>query len=78
MKRWLTWVAVCLIATTSFAQHSLDHLLMDVVLDTNGDAYVQELRSMHIGSYGTENYIAMKDLPDGMDVKDLRKSHPSW
>ena len=74
MKRWLTWVAVCLIATTSFAQHSLDHLLMDVVLDTNGDAYVQELRSMHIGSYGTENYIAMKDLPEGMDVKDLSVS----
>lgn len=47
---------------------------MDVVLDTNGDAYVQELRSMYIGSYGTENYITFKDMPEGMEVKNLSVS----
>ena len=74
IKRWLTWVVVCWIATTSFAQHSLDYLLMDVVLDTNGDAYVQEMRSMYIGGYGTENYITFNNLQDGMELKELSVS----
>ena len=67
-------MAVCWIATTSFAQHSLDYLLMDVVLDTNGDAYVQEMRSMYIGGYGTENYITFNNLQDGMELKGLSVS----
>ena len=71
MKRWLIWVVVCLTTTATFAQHSLDYLFMDVVLDTNGDAYVQEMRSMDIGDYGTECYITFNNLQDGMELKDL-------
>lgn len=71
MKRWLTWVVVCLMTTTTFAQHTLDYLFMDVVLDTNGDAYVQEMRSMDVGGSGTECYITFNNLPDGMELRDL-------
>ena len=72
MKRLLSVVAIILVATTAFAQHSLEYLMIDVVLDTNGNAYVQELRQMNIGRSGTENYISFNDLPDGMSIKNLR------
>ena len=71
MKKILSVVAIFLMATTAFAQHSLDYMMMNVVLDTNGDAYVQELRQMDIGSYGTENYITFNNLPYGMNIEGL-------
>lgn len=71
MKRLMTWLAVVLMAFSAFAQHKLDYMMMNVVLNTNGDAYVQELRQMFIGNSGTENYISFYNLPDGMELKDL-------
>lgn len=72
MKRILSVVAIFLMATTAMAQHTLDYLMMNIVLDTNGDAYVQELRQMNIGEYGTENYITFNNLPDGMNIEGLK------
>lgn len=60
-----------LCAAASFAQHTLEYMLMNVVLDTNGDAYVQEFRQMHIAPYGTENYISFYNLPEGMELKNV-------
>lgn len=71
MRRLIALIAVTLLTLASFAQHQLDYMMMNVVLDTNGDAYVQELREMNIGSYGTENYISFYNLPDGMELKNL-------
>ena len=71
MKRWISLLVALLLVTTTFAQHSLKFLFIDVVLDTNGDAYVQEMRTMNIGSSGTENYIKFNNLQDGMELKDL-------
>ena len=71
MRRLIALTAITLVALTCFAQHQLDYMMMNVVLDTNGDAYVQEMRVMDIGSYGTENYISFYNLPDGMELKDL-------
>ena len=74
MKRLLTVVAFFVMATTAFAQHRLNYMMMNVVLDTNGDAYVQELRQMDIGSQGTECYISFNNLPEGMELQGLTVS----
>lgn len=44
--------------------HTLDSLIIDIVLEPNGDAYIEEYRKMYIGSTGSECFIKFYNMDD--------------
>ena len=54
MRRIFLWIAACLLSLSTFAQHELHNLYIDVELQPNGDAYITETREMTVGTEGTE------------------------
>ena len=73
MKRLICGVAAGLLSLSLFAQHTLHDLDIQVQLEPNGDAWIQETRQMTIGPRGTECYIVISNL-NGSDIGDLSVS----
>ena len=73
MRRIFLWIAACLLSLSTFAQHELHNLYIDVELQPNGDAYITETREMTVGTEGTECYIVIGNL-NGSVVNDLSVS----
>ena len=71
MKRlFICGMAACLLSISTFAQHELHNLYINVELQPNGDALISETREMTVGSEGTECYIVIGNL-NGSEVNGL-------
>ena len=70
IRRIALSLALLVSATMVFAQHQLNSLDIQVILNKNGDARISEIREMVIDSTGSECSIGLGDMSPST-VKDL-------